>query len=184
MIAVRLILVNGKLWLILPMYESEDKIQKYEIEVQVELDNGTQLLGSLFIKQMQRISDLLNDQRQFLPFQNSDGTIAYLRKATIVKLVQLKQQIEHNGVTDPHETLGVPPTITDKDLKHAFHNLCTHYHPDTLQSLDLPSDLSDYANSRLIRIIDAYRRIKTMRHALAGNGHDKNSSADPAYTRA
>ena len=82
-----------------------------------------------------------------------------------------------------YEILGVPPSISDEDLKHAFHDLCTHYHPDTLQSLDLPTDLSNFANSRLIRIIDSYRRIKTMRHKALGNGHDKNSSAEPLFTR-
>jgi hypothetical protein len=171
-----------KPWFILPMYDSDEKIPKYETEVQIELDNGTQLLGFLFVKQMQRISDLLNDPRQFLPFQNSDGTIVYLRKATIVKLVHLKQQIGHNGAADPYEILGVSPVIGDKDLRHAFHNLCTHYHPDTLQSLGLPTDLSDFANSRLIRIIDAYRRITSKRHGAVGNGQDKNPSADPIFT--
>ncbi len=165
------------------MYDSDEMIPKYGIEVQVQLDDGTRLLGSLFVKQMQRISDLLNDPRQFLPFRNSDGTIVHLRKATIVKLVQLKQQTEHNGATDPHEILGVSPSISNEGLKHTFHDLCTHYHPDTLQSFDLPSDLSVFANSHLIRIIDAYRRIKTLRHRSAGNGQDKNSSADPVFTR-
>ncbi len=163
------------------MYESDEKIPKYEIEVQVELDNGTQLLGSLFVKQLQRISDLLNDPRQFLPFQNSDGTIVYLRKATIVKLVHLKQQVEPNGAADPYDILGVSPSIGDANLKHAFHDLCTHYHPDALQSLNLPTDISDFANSRLIRIIDAYRRITTMRDRALGNGQDKNSSVGPVF---
>ena len=165
------------------MYDSAEKIPKYEIEIEVELDNGTRLLGFLFLKQLQRISDLLNDPRQFIPFQNSDGTIVHLRKATIVKLVQLKQKIEHNGAANPYEILGVSPNIGDEDLKHTFHDLCTQYHPDTLQSLDLPSDLSDFANSRLIRIVDAYRRMTTTRHRAAGNGQDKNSSADPVFTR-
>ena len=132
---------------------------------------------------MQRISDLLNDPRQFLPFQNSDGTIVYMRKATIVKLVELKQQIEHNGTADPYEILGVSANIGDEDLKHTFHDLCTHYHPDALQSLNLPTDISDFANSRLIRIIDAYRRIATMRDRAVGNGQDKNSSVGPIFAR-
>ncbi len=165
------------------MYDSSEKIQKYGIEVQVELDNGTRLLGCLFVTQMQRISDLLNDPRQFIPFQNSDGNIVYLRKATIVKVVQLMPQIDHNGAADPYEILGVSLNISDKDLKRTFHSLCTHYHPDTLQSLGLPADLSDFANARLIRIIDAYRRIKTMRLRVVGNGHEENSPPESVFTR-
>jgi hypothetical protein len=163
------------------MYESDEKIPKYETEVQIELANGTQLLGYLFVKQTQRISDLLNDPRQFIPFKNSDGVVAHLRKETIVKVAQLKQQTEQNGVTDPFEILGVTPSVSDEDLKNAFHTLCTHYHPDTLQSLDLPSDLSDFASSRLIRIIDAYRRIKALRHRMAGTGRNESASTGRVY---
>jgi DnaJ like chaperone protein len=163
------------------MYESDQKIPKYEIEVQIDLDNGTQLLGYLFVKQMQRLSDLLNDQRLYLPFRTSDGTIAHLRKESIAKVAQLKQQNEHNVATDPFEILGVEPNISDEELKHTFHDLCTNYHPDTLHCLDLPSDLFDFANSRLIRIIDAYRRIKTIRHRANGNGRSNPCSAGPVF---
>ena len=88
------------------MLKSDEKIPKYKIEVQVELDNGTQLLGSMFVNQMQRTSDLLNDAREFLPFQTSDGTIVYLRKATIAKVVELKRDIELDATTDPYEVSG------------------------------------------------------------------------------
>ncbi len=157
------------------MYEPEEKIPKYKTEVQVQFDDGASLLGFVFLKQMQRVSDLLNDPRQFLPFQKSDGPIVYIRKATIAKVVELKQQDEHNAPSDPYETLGVSRSISDEDLKHTFHDLCNHYHPDRVQPLDLPADLSDLASSRLIRIIDSYRRITTMRHGAASNGQDGDS---------
>ncbi len=87
------------------MYGPEEKIPKYKTEIQVQFDGGDSLLGFIFVKQMQRVSDLLNDPRQFLPFQKSDGAI------------------------------------------------------------------------------DAYRRITSKRRGAAGNGQDKNSSADPVFTR-
>ncbi len=165
------------------MYNSGEKTPKYKTEVQVQFDDGTSLLGYIFLKQMQRISDFLNDPRQFLPFQKSDGPIVYIRKATIAKVIELKQQDEHNAPSDPYDILGVSPGASDEDLKRVFHDLCGHYHPDRVQLLDLPTDLSDFANSRLIRIIDAYRRITSKRRGAAGNGQDKNSSGDPVFTR-
>lgn len=57
------------------MYESEHKVLKTRLEVEVELNHGARLLGSLFTKQMQRLSDLLNDSREFLPLQTPDGLI-------------------------------------------------------------------------------------------------------------
>ena len=166
------------------MYGPEEKIPKYKTEIQVQFDDGVSLLGFIFLKQMQRVSDLLNDPRQFLPFQKSDGAIVYIRKATIAKVIELKQQDEHSAPSDPYEILGVSPSIREEDLKRAFHDLCHHYHPDRVQLLDLPTDLSDFASSRLIRIIDAYRRITSKRHGAVGNGQDKNSSVDdPVFTR-
>ncbi len=184
------------------MYEPEEKIPKYKTEVQIQFDDGASLLGFVFLKQMQRVSDdgasllgfvflkqmqrvsdLLNDPRQFLPFQKSDGPIVYIRKATIANVIELKEQDEYDAPSDPYEILGVSPGVSDADLKHAFHDLCNHYHPDRVQPLDLPTDLSDFANSRLIRIIDAYRRVTSKRHCEVGNGQDKSSSADPVFTR-
>ena len=157
------------------MYGSEEQIPKYKTEVQVQFDDGASVLGFVFLKQMQRVSDLLNDPRQFLPFQKSDGPIVYVRKATIANVIELKQQDEHIAPSDPYEILGVSPSISKEDLKHAFHDLCNHYHPDRVQPLDLPADLSDLASSRLIRIIDSYRRITTMRHGAVGNGQEDDS---------
>ena len=72
------------------MFDSDEIIPKYRTEVQVELDDGTPLLGSLFVKQMQRVSDLLNDPREFLPFLKSDGLMIYLRKAIITSVVEVR----------------------------------------------------------------------------------------------
>ena len=41
---------------------------------------------------MQRVSDLLNDSRRFLPFQVSDGRIAHLQKSKIATVSQLVQE--------------------------------------------------------------------------------------------
>ncbi|MFQ6018677.1 MAG: DnaJ family molecular chaperone [Kiloniellaceae bacterium] len=162
------------------MYEPDEKIEKWQTEVQVELDDGTRLLGSLFVKPMQRISDLLNDARQFLPFQTSGGLIVHLRKATIARVVQLEQEVEQDAITDPYEILGVSRYVSDEELKETYHCLCGETHPDKLIPLGLSPEFIKLANSRMIRIIDAYHRILTLRHGASGNGQDGNSKADPA----
>ncbi len=70
------------------------------------------------------------------------------------------------------------PSASDETLKEAYHSLCSAYHPDKLQGLGLPSEFSEIANSRLVRIIDAYRRIKGKRGG--GNGRDRASPFTPA----
>ncbi len=152
------------------MYESDEKISKWKIEVRVELHDGTRLLGFLFVTQTQRLSDLLNDARSFLPMQTMDGLIVQLATSTIAKVVQLDQKAEAAAITDPYDILGVSPRVSDQKLKERYHALCTEYHPDKLLSVGVASEFIDLANSRITRIIDAYRRVQIMRRGAAGNG--------------
>ncbi len=158
------------------MFESDEKIEKWRVEVEVNLDDGARLLGILFVTPMQRLSDLLNDSREFLPLQTTDGLIVHIRKSTIAKAVQLNQNVESNAIIDPYEVLGVPRRIGDKELKKAYHNLCSQNHPDKLLPLDLSPDFTKMANLRLSRIIDAYKRIVTMRRSAQGNGQSNGQS--------
>jgi DnaJ-class molecular chaperone len=68
--------------------------------------------------------------------------------------------------------LGVSPRVSDQKLKERYHALCTEYHPDKLLSLSVAPEFIDLANSRITRIIDAYRRVQTMRRGAAGNGQN------------
>jgi len=158
------------------MYESEHKVLKTRLEVEVELNHGARLLGSLFIKQMQRLSDLLNDPREFLPLQTPEGLITHLRKTTIARVTQLDQTIEAAAVTDPYAILGVSPRVGDENLRRAYHELCAQHHPDKLVSLDLAVEYIDLANSRIVRVIEAYGRIQKERH-----GETVAAQRQPAY---
>ncbi len=160
------------------MYESDEKIDKWPVEVEVNLNGGERLLGILFVKPMQRLSELLNDTREFLPLRTTDGLIVHIRKSTIAKAVQLNQNVESGAIVDPYEVLGVAPRINDEDLKKTYHKLCSHNHPDKLLSLDLSPEFADMANSRLRRIIDAYNRIVVMRCGAQGNGQNAKAASD------
>ena len=162
------------------MYESDEKIQKWPVEVEVDLSGGERLLGILFVKPMQRLSELLNDSREFLPLQTTDGLIVHIRKSTIAKAVQLNQKVESGAIIDPYEVLGVPPRISDEELKRTYHKLCRHNHPDKLSSLDLSPEFADMANSRLRHIIDAYNRVVAIRRSAQGNGQN-SKAASPSF---
>ena len=57
------------------MHRSENRIDKWEIEVEMTFADGRQSLGYLFVRPAQRLSDMLNDDRRFLPFRHSDGRV-------------------------------------------------------------------------------------------------------------
>ncbi|MEM7222794.1 MAG: J domain-containing protein [Pseudomonadota bacterium] len=164
------------------MFDEQDKVQKRKIEVEVKLNDGTKLMGALFVHAQQRLSDLLNDQRQFLPLQTSGGVISNLSKSYIYQVTQLDQRVELDESDDPYEILGVMPTIPADELKDAYRKLCADNHPDRLQAMGLSGDFVDLANTRMARINDAYSRILAERSAGAktnGAGAKQGAASDP-----
>ncbi len=155
------------------MFDAEDKVQKRKIEVEVKLNDGTKLMGALFVHAQQRLSDLLNDQRQFLPLLTSAGVIINLSKSYVFQVTQLDQRIDLDESDDPYKILGVSPSIAADELKTAYHKLCADNHPDRLQAMGLGGDFVDLANTRMARINDAYSRVLAERSAGAkANGAD------------
>ena len=161
------------------MYESGQNLSKIDVEVQVQLDDGSQFLGVLSLGQGQRVSDLMNDERSFIPIQLQGGSVVIQRKSAIAKVAPLDQHVDQDKISDPYEILGVPRNVSDEELKKFYHNLCAENHPDRVQSSGLSPHFVEMANSRMIRINDAYQRILAMRQGSQGNGTNGAAEADP-----
>lgn len=56
------------------------------IEVQVSLINGDSIGGVMFIKPASRITDMLNDNRAFIPLKDGDEFIHIIAKTNIAKV--------------------------------------------------------------------------------------------------
>ena len=161
------------------MYESGQKLSKIDVEVQVQLDDGSQFLGILSLSQGQRVSDLMNDERNFIPIQLQGGSVVIQRKSAIAKVAPLDQQVDQTEARDPYDVLGVPRSVSDEELKKFYHDLCAENHPDRVQSSGLSPHFVEMANSRMIRINDAYQRILEMRQANKSTGTNGAAEPDP-----
>ncbi len=139
------------------------RIHKRKVQVKVELDDGTTMLASLFLLQQQRVSDLLNDNRRFLPLQTSEGIITNLRKTAIYRVTPIEQDVTQDLDNDPFKILKVPDTISNDALREAYVKLCHDYHPDRVQASGLAAEFIELANSRMAKINDAYSRITRQR---------------------
>ncbi len=70
------------------MFGNTQRMDKLKIDVQVETQNGKKFLGSMFVRRDQRMSDLLNDERGFLPLETTEGLVVNLNKSSIVQVTQ------------------------------------------------------------------------------------------------
>ena len=75
---------------------------KVAVEVKVTLTDGTALWGNFYRNPHDRVLDVLNDDRAFLPFADKDGAVSFITKSAIWKIVPLEQNIEHIGEVPRH----------------------------------------------------------------------------------
>jgi DnaJ-domain-containing protein 1 len=146
------------------MYESIGKLQKSKLQVEMELDDGAVLRGCVFVSQRQRLPDLLNDDRQFLPFETTDGLITIVRKEVVRRVTPLNQMPVEPAGADPADILGVPPDASYEQVREAYLRKVQEYHPDRLSAAGMPKEFVQMANERTARINDAFDRIKKSRH--------------------
>ncbi len=140
---------------------------KAKVAVELELNDGTLMMGSLFVSGTQRLSDLLNDDRSFLPFETSEGTVVSLRKSVIVRVTELNQRVPIRPDNSPYVILGIGESAGDDEVKRAYRERVREAHPDKWAGTGLPDEAIAAVNSKMARINDAYHRILRARGVRA-----------------
>lgn len=62
-------------------------IPKVRRSCELFLHDGTHIRGEVFIEVTQRIQDLLNDERNFFPFSDNNGTVQFIAKSSIMRVI-------------------------------------------------------------------------------------------------
>lgn len=135
------------------------KTPKVKQETEIRLRDGSKLLANLFVQPQSRLSDLLNDEREFLPVELVDGRTTVLRKAAIMQVTPAEQQTPVYQGSDPYEILGIPSNIDQSQLRERYLGMMKDAHPDRLSNLELPSHLLHFANNYSARLNEAYSAI-------------------------
>ncbi len=135
------------------------KIPKTKILVDIMLDDGQSLHGTIFTSPQGRMSDVLNDERRFLPVERVGGTFIALAKSAIRYVTPLIAEGAVYEGNNPYQILGVGEGVSREDLKKAYHQLSKENHPDRLKGFGLGADYLELATRRMARINEAYDRI-------------------------
>jgi DnaJ-domain-containing protein 1 len=138
-------------------------VQKTAILVEITFDDGSVVLGKMFVPHQGRLTDVLNDDRAFLPVESSDGTTMALAKSAIRQVsLPVAETASYRG-SNPYLVLGVREGVSPEDLKKAYHQLSMANHPDRIKGFGLGQEYQDLATRNMARINSAYAQIlKTM----------------------
>ena len=89
-----------------PNYQETEKIS-----VELLLTSGNSIRALLFVSGMQRVNDLLNDGRSFIPFEDISGQLRLVNKAMIVTVIPSGQ--DPVAATAAEATQEEPPPPAD-----------------------------------------------------------------------
>ena len=140
---------------------SQTKKTRHKILMRIELDDGIERLMALFVAPNTRVSDTLNDNRMFLPFEAADGTTEIIRKEAIRRIVPMETGTR--PTRGPYDILGVSETASDAEVKAAYHKAIAPVHPDSIGAMNLPPDFVQLANRMAAQTNEAYAKIKKLR---------------------
>jgi hypothetical protein len=73
------------------MYDYEVP-EKLGAEVELTFVDRTKRRGRFFVARTQRVSDVLNDTRSFVPFADDDGTVCLINKTTLLEVKPSHQE--------------------------------------------------------------------------------------------
>ena len=142
------------------MFDSSEKITKHKINVEIDLEDGKRLVGCMFIKPQERLTDMMNDARMFLPFETADGRFMLIKKTACVSVAPVAEAGATYEGNNPYQILGVSDNATLEEIKARYHALCAENHPDRLSSMGVSQQLIDLATTNMSRINDAWSRIQ------------------------
>ncbi len=140
--------------------------QKIRLAVEMILDDGKITRGRL-VGKFRTLAENLAADGGFLEIEAGDGRLAYISKSAIRKISeismpvadQLNQKMAAAKVGEAYTILGVSPRASEEDLMMAYRTLSKAYHPDRLASMELPSEMLEYAEAMQRRINAAFEEL-------------------------
>ena len=129
------------------------------VSVEIHMLDGSTLSGKLWVPVQGRLTDTLNDDRDFIPLESRDGTFIALAKSAIKQIMLPNTEAALYRGNDPYAVLGIQEGASSEEAKKAYHRLCANNHPDRIKGLGLGSDYEELATQNMVRLNTAYAQV-------------------------
>jgi DnaJ-like protein/uncharacterized protein DUF6812 len=137
--------------------KSHIKHTKSKALVQIRTSTGRSVVGEVFLAQGERLVDLLNDTRHFLPLMQVDGTVKVVSKSSISEASIIAKEPDEKR--NPYAVLKVQRGASAAEIKAAWMKRLKMTHPDRLAALDMDEDVQYAARRACQKVNQAYDEI-------------------------
>jgi DnaJ-domain-containing protein 1 len=127
--------------------------------VEIALFDGTIVAGKICVPAQGRVSDVLNDARDFIPVECPGGAFVALAKKAIKQVSLPGGETANYRGSDPYRILGLMKGVSSEEVKKAYYRLCAMHHPDRIKGLGLGDEYEELATRNMVRINNAYASV-------------------------
>ncbi|MGV6800316.1 MAG: J domain-containing protein [bacterium] len=131
---------------------------KKKLFVEFSLTNETIIQGEVFVAPEERLIDLLNDQRQFLPLEVGESEIRGIAKSSILEARVIAA--EPVATKNPWRVLKLQSGASLAEARAAWMKQLKATHPDRIAALGLDESIEYAARKACQRINQAYEEIQ------------------------
>ena len=100
--------------------QNHKHVEKQRVLVILQLVTGESIFGYIHAAHSERISDVLNDQRAFLPFEDVDGERKIHAKTSIMRVYEICNVTKHFHHPDPYVVLSVSRADSWDTIQRAY----------------------------------------------------------------
>ncbi len=143
------------------MFNGEN--DKTRMLVDITLTGERRLKGNLLVMPSSTVMRTLNNDSQFLEFEELNGVMHLLAKTAICEVVPADlpraRRLESKPVDSqntPHKALGLDPDASAADVEAAFASLSRIYASDNFTDSVLPAEVLTYLEAKRGHLAAAY----------------------------